>query len=47
MMTAFDCATEAWWNLAESVTMLYPTELMEFRATNPPPHLGDFMKGTF
>lgn len=47
MMTAFDCATEYWRGVAEAVTSGYATELAEYRATNPPPHLADYMGGVF
>jgi hypothetical protein len=47
MMTAYDCALEAWLNEAERVTSLYTAELAEYRKSNPPPHLADFMTGVF
>jgi hypothetical protein len=47
MMEAFDLATEIWWNEAERVTFLHTTELAQYRAGNPVPHLSEFMKGTF
>jgi hypothetical protein len=47
MMSAFELAYEVWWNDAEAATSLYATELAEWRADNPVPQLGDYMKGTF
>jgi len=47
MMEAFYTASEFWWNVAESATSLYPTELAEYKLNNPMPQLRDFMKGTF
>lgn len=46
-MTAHDLAIEAWWNVAEAVTSLYPAELSLYRQSNPMPNLGDFMSGAF
>lgn len=47
MLAAFDLATEVWWDEAERVTSLYPAELAEYRKTNPPPHLADYMTSEF
>lgn len=47
MLTAFDTATEAWWNQAERETSLYATELDEYKQHHPMPQLADFMKGDY
>jgi hypothetical protein len=44
MMAEYYAAREAWELQAEQVTMLYATELSEYRVTNPPPLLADFMR---
>lgn len=47
MMTAFDCASEAWLDEAERVTSLYAAELAAYRKSNPPPRLAEYMSGEF
>ena len=44
MMDAYDTARQVWWDEAERVTSLYPTELAEYKRDNPAPLLRDFMK---
>ena len=38
-------ATDAWWAMAEYETMMYATELAEYKEVNPPPRLRDFLIG--
>lgn len=40
---AWECATHAWALKAEEVTIGYKTEMAEYRESNPPPRLKDFM----
>lgn len=47
MMTSFSEATEVWVSRREIETSEYATEMEEWRRENPPPHLADWMKGTF
>lgn len=42
----YDCAAEAWRTRAEHETVLYPTELRDFRRDNPPPNLKSYMLAT-
>lgn len=42
----FDCAAAAWRAEAEHVTMMYRTEMAEYRATCPPPTLKSYMLAT-
>ena len=42
----FDTAAEAWRAAAEYETCLWPTELAEYRAANPPPNLKTYMLAT-
>lgn len=42
----YDCAAEAWRERAEYETMLYATELAEFKTTNPMPQLKIYMLDT-
>jgi hypothetical protein len=46
-MTSFSEATEVWVSRREIETSEYATEMEEWRRENPPPHLADWMKGTF
>jgi len=43
MMEAFDLAKAAWWALAEYETMMYATELAEYKTLHPMPNLRSFM----
>ena len=42
----FDCAAQAWRELAEYETRLYPAELREHREKRPPPQLKAYMLAT-
>lgn len=42
---AWRCAYHAWWLGMEAVAIGYATEERDYRATNPPPMLRDFMVG--
>ena len=37
------CEAQAWWEQAEYATMLYATELAEYKETNPQPNLKNYM----
>lgn len=43
LMDQYLCAAHAWWREAEQVTMLYETELAEFKLERPQPQLKMFM----
>jgi hypothetical protein len=43
LMEVYSAAAQAWWERCEAATSLYETEVAEFKATNPPPLLRDFM----
>ncbi len=47
MMTAWDAAVEVWHSRAEAFSRGHATELAEFKADNPMPNVGEFMKGDF
>jgi hypothetical protein len=39
----YTLAREAWEREAEAVTFLYPTELREYKRTNPPPTFREYL----
>lgn len=42
----YDCAAESWKMIAELETYLWDAELAEYKLTNPPPNLKDYMIAT-
>jgi hypothetical protein len=39
-------SAQVWWKQAEYETMMYATELAQYRYTNPQPNLKDYMLAT-